>query len=193
MGTAEERVADSIRRTKVNTAVMQAVAAAGVITLAAVAPNALRLLSIRKFIPQREREIRGVAARLARKGYLEFKGEDGAKKISLTERGRQFMYLLEDGITKPEKPKRWDGKWRVLTFDIPERRAGARRRLRSFIAMLGFVRLQDSVWVYPFPCEEAVTALKAELRLGNAVRYLIADHIENDRTLREHFTLPAEK
>ena len=46
-----------------------------------------------------------------------------------------------------EKPKRWDGKWRILIFDIREK---VRRRRDEFVDLLrlGF-KLQNSVWVFP--------------------------------------------
>jgi len=54
---------------------------------------------------------------------------------------------------------------------------------------LGFVRLQDSVWVFPYDCEDFVALLKADLKIGVAVLYLIVEQIENDKHLRAHFDL----
>lgn len=51
----------------------------------------------------------------------------------------------------------------------------------------GFYRLQDSVWVYPYDCEDVIGLLKTNLGLGSAVLYMIVEKIENDRRLREHF------
>ena len=41
----------------------------------------------------------------------------------------------------------WDGKWRVLIFDINERRR-LRTQLRRLLDGVGFVRLQDRL-AYP--------------------------------------------
>src|SRR3989338_8641322 len=54
----------------------------------------------------------------------------------------------------------------------------------------GFVRLQDCVWVYPYPCEEFVAFIRADLRLGPGMLYIIAEEIEHDRHLKEHFGIP---
>ena len=56
---------------------------------------------------------------------------------------------------------------------------------------IGFVRLQDSVWVYPYDCEDFIALLKAELKIGRDVLYAIVDTIEHDKNLRQHFNLPA--
>lgn len=55
---------------------------------------------------------------------------------------------------------------------------------------IGFVRLQDSVWVYPYDCEDFVALLKAELKIGKDVLYAIVDTIEQDKNLRRYFNLP---
>ena len=78
----------------------------------------------------------------------------------------------------------------MIVFDVPERRRRIRTRLRAFMNEIGFVRLQDSVWVYPYDCEDFITLLKAELKIGKDVLYAIADTIEYDRGIRKHFRLP---
>ena len=87
------------------------------------------------------------------------------------------------------KKRRWDQRWRVIIFDIPERRRKIRDRLRSTMRELGFARLQDSVWVYPYDCEDLMALLKADLKLGVSVLYMVVEHIENDKYLREQFSL----
>ena len=91
---------------------------------------------------------------------------------------------------KIEIPRHWDGKWRLVIVEIPEKKRGVRDRIRGLVVRLGFLRLQDSVWVYPYDCEELVTLLKTDLKIGRAVLYIIADAIEFDRPLRAHFGLP---
>src|SRR3989338_5623807 len=54
---------------------------------------------------------------------------------------------------------------------------------------IGFVRIQDSVWAYPYDCEEVLAFIRTELRLGGGVLYLIAEGIEHDRSLRAKFDL----
>lgn len=52
------------------------------------------------------------------------------------------------------------------------------------------MRLQDSAWVHPYPCDEFVALVRAHLASGvGEVRVFVADALESDRTLREHFRL----
>jgi hypothetical protein len=58
---------------------------------------------------------------------------------------------------------------------------------------IGFVRMQDSVWLYPYDCEDLIVLLKADFKIGKDVLYMIVDSIEADTTWRKHFKLPLEK
>ena len=77
----------------------------------------------------------------------------------------------------------------MVIFDIWERRRGVRDKLRRTLEKAGFRRVQDSVWVCPYDCEELVAFLRADLRLGEGILYLIAEGVENDAKLRKLFGL----
>ena len=47
------------------------------------------------------------------------------------------------------KSKGWDGKWRIVIFDIPESKRGYRDKLRVDLIMLGFGKLQESIYITP--------------------------------------------
>ncbi|MBI2030584.1 CRISPR-associated endonuclease Cas2 [Candidatus Kaiserbacteria bacterium] len=109
--------------------------------------------------------------------------------MRLTSRGEVVFRTLTAHDHTRHKPIRWDGKWRVLIFDIPEYRKGLREKMRRTLTSIGFVRLQDSVWAYPYDCEDLVALLKADFKIGKDVLYLIVEEMEGDRHLRRHFNL----
>jgi len=86
-----------------------------------------------------------------------------------------------------EKPKRWDRKWRVVIFDIGEKQRRIRDQLRITLNKIGFVKLQKSVWVYPYDCEDFMMLLKANFELGRNLLYLVVDEIEDDQWLKKIF------
>ena len=113
--------------------------------------------------------------------------------LRLTSKGEKQLRSLALSLAAPHRLRRWDKKWRILIFDIPERQSSGRKRLRMQLSSVGFVRLQDSVWVYPYPCDDFVSLLKAELRIGKDMLYMIVDSLEGDGYLRKHFGLaPSE-
>lgn len=189
MGKGEEKVRRRIRRTKINNAIFTTVAVAGIISLAAIAPKAVEILGRSNYLRQRLFQTHKRVERLIAEGYLT---RDQEGRVSLTEKGESFAALMQEGELVLKKPRRWDEKWRLLMFDIPERRKSTREKIRRILAGLGFVCLQGSVWVYPYDCEDVMTLLKIDARVGKEVLYVIADHIEHDKHLRVHFGLPLE-
>jgi predicted transcriptional regulator len=167
-----------------------AIGAAGLVLVAAAAPNTLQLL---KYLPGMKDGARfryqskTVLGRLAEKGYVKFEERNGKRYARITDRGQ-----LELAKTRPTVRRRWDTRWRVVLFDVPEKRKAVRDRLRRFMDLYGFVRLQDSVWIYPYDCEEIIALAKADFRIGHDVLYMIVERLENDKHLREHFKLPSE-
>lgn len=150
-----------------------------------VAPNVLGAMGKLGLMPTgRQKEIINRARdRLLRQGLLERK--DGFLRLTL--KGQRALRQMEVSGFGIVKTKRWDHKWRVLIFDIPEYRKGLRDKIRRTLHAIGFVRLQDSVWVYPHDCEDLVALLKADFKVGKDMLYMIVQELEGDKHLKAHF------
>lgn len=48
----------------------------------------------------------------------------------------------------------WDGRWRLVLFDVPEASSFRRKNLRRYLRRHHFGRLQRSVWITPDPVQE---------------------------------------
>lgn len=169
-------------------AILKSVAAVGVLSVALVAPNALQMLKMfgaKSYRRQRE-VVNRSRARLIESGFLR---RNGQGFMELTSKGETRLRLLEQNDYKISPPKRWDKKWRVLIFDIPEKRRFLRDKVRLTLTAVGFKHLQHSVWVFPYDCEDFITLLKADFKIGKDLLYLTVDQIENDSNLREYFGL----
>lgn len=176
----EEEHRKEVRMTKLRHAILTTLEVGGVLTLAVMAPNMTTLLGSRQ---KRQREqMRAALTRLAHKGLVTFDG-NGAR---ITKTGE--LYLQKEGFLT-EKHRKWDRKWRVVIFDIAETRKQKRNRLRDMLVRIGFFKLQNSVWVYPYDREELIALIKLDYRLHTEVLYMIVDKIERDLPLRKHFRL----
>lgn len=178
---------------RVGMAVLKVIGDAGLLAAALCAPHALRALGMFDKRYRRPSYITTVVERLERRKLVRFERRNGTRCVALTPKGERELSNYERGQITLLKPKRWDKKYRLLIFDIWERRRRVRDELREFLRRLGFVRLQDSVWVYPYECEEIAALLKTHFRVGNGLLYLVAESIENDRWLREEFGLPSAR
>jgi CRISPR-associated endonuclease Cas2 len=194
MGEVEKGAKKVRHRGEIEEALLAATAAAGLLAVALATPKALELL---RYIPGNKQrfgyQAQSVVTRLAHKGHITFVESGGKKYIRLTSQGRvAFEFLQAKAAGHATNPKKWDRRFRMVIFDIPETKRLLRDRLRRVVAGAGFMRLQDSVWVYPYDCEELLVLLKANLRIGKDVLYVVVEKIENDRAIRQHFSLPID-
>ena len=194
----EKRVRARAKRQKIQDAVVLSVYTTTAITMAVLAPNASQLLKlVEKYIGRDkplDRRLSQAISRLCERGLLKRIRTEKGSGFQLTQKGHALAVKLEERKKiQPRKPKHWDGKWRIVIFDVWEKRRSVRDRLRGMLQSTGFVRIQNSVWVYPYDCEELFVFLRADLHLGRGVLYIVAEEVEHDRMLREHFNLPARQ
>ncbi len=188
MGILEESLKKRQKRQDIQNIILATVSIAGMVAVAAVAPNAIQLLKYLGLDPKkRQKEIMMRSRdRLIEKGFLEYKD----KHVSITSKGKQRLQDLEFKNAKIDKPRRWDGKWRILIFDIPEKMRAVRNKIRLSLLNIGFLMLQNSVWIYPYDCEDYVSLLKADSKISKRLLYLIVDTLEYDKNYRTAFNLP---
>ncbi len=190
MGKLEIESRKRWKKQNIQQAVLAAVAIVGLLAWAAVAPNTLQLL---RYLPKEKYNLiyraKTAAGRLVAKGQAVWVERSGKKYLRLTPAGQNVLAFEQAKVALKNQKKKWDGRWRMVVFDIPERRKNIRVRLRAVMREIGFVRLQDSVWIYPYDCEDFMALLKVELKIGKDVLYAIADTIEHDKDLRRQFNL----
>jgi len=187
----EKMVSTQTKHKQIETAVLGSISLLGVASLALLAPNAVQILH--KAFPDlqpvnQKQSVTRAIGRLIKNNLIEKK--DGRYHVTSKGESRLQELTMLSGVEREEK---WDKKWRVVIYDIPEKEKHKRDELRSMLMLTGFTKLQDSVWVYPFRCDEVVTLLKFKLKLGKRAVYMIVDAIENDRWLREYFGLPKDQ
>jgi len=124
--------------------------------------------------------------RLRRQGYLKLALKNGQKFLEITKHGQIRTLIFK--ATRQRQVK-WDGKWRLVTFDIPEDFRNERNKLRKLLRTAGFFKLQASVFISPYQLNrEAISYLK-ETGLVDYIRILRVDEIDYDKDLKKHFNL----
>jgi CRISPR-associated endonuclease Cas2 len=128
--------------------------------------------------------------RLAQEKLVEERSLPGGSfKLVLTAEGKKQaskLKLLGNAI-KFKKPKKWDGKWRVVIFDIPEKDRNFRNILRQHLRELRFQKLQNSVFVSPYPFEKAILELVNLYSAERYVRVITAEKIDNEDRLEKSY------
>ncbi len=114
---------------------------------------------------------------------------DDTITLILTNKGREkaLTYNLDEMTIK--EPKNWDGKWRIVLFDIPEFRRKIRDALRFHLKRMGFYEFQKSVFVHPYNCQDEIDYLIEFYDIRKFVRFIVADSIDNELHLKSYFSL----
>jgi phenylacetic acid degradation operon negative regulatory protein len=80
--------------------------------------------------------------------------------VRLTEAGR--LHALGGRDPSVQWDRVWDGRWRLVLFDVPRQQNRQRDRLRQFLRNRGFGCLQGSLWITPEP----LTGIREQLEGG---------------------------
>lgn len=84
---------------------------------------------------------------LRRAGHLQVRGEPATGEWRLSPQARTIAH---GGIDPSSRWRRgWDGKWRLLLFDLPARQTRLRLGLWRWLRQQRFGYLQQSVWITP--------------------------------------------
>ena len=181
------------RRVPLQSIVLRTLYATGVIGLALVATNAVRLFELDQGKAKRKRlyaRISQARTRLEDKGLIRISGSGRETRIQLTDRGTEAVSAILANHYQIPEPALWDGQWRIVVFDVREKRRRIRNMLRRMLTAAEFYRLQDSFWIRPYPCDEFVEILRANLRSGVGEMLLFTtDPFVGDTHLRDHFDL----
>ena len=118
------------------------------------------------------------------------KEKNGKISVRLTNKGKKRLMEYSLDMLEIKKPEKWDGKWRVLTFDIPvhpKAYNSAREALRNKIKELGFYQIHKSVWVYPYECEDELLFIAEMFKVQQYIEIFTVDKMLHEKIMREKF------
>jgi phenylacetic acid degradation operon negative regulatory protein len=95
---------------------------------------------------------------LERARLVERERSPNGSSYRLTERGRLTAWGGDNPVERWARP--WDGHWRVVLFDLPEKNRASRIRLWRWLRDHRFGYLQNSAWITPDPVSHVALPLK---------------------------------
>ena len=138
-------------------------------------------------------QFRNALDNLKRRNLIEIvqMGDDKIK-VKLTNKGEERIKEFSFEALSITKPAKWDGKWRILIFDIPTKPKiynQAREALRRKIKELGFYQMQKSVWVYPYECEDEILLIAELYHVQKYIEIITAEKILHENLIKSKFKL----
>jgi len=135
-----------------------------------------------------KKKVSDTFSNLRRQGLIEIERHNNQIYIRLTQEGRKRAGIYQISSLEIRRPKKWDGKWRLVIFDIAQLKKIYREAFRGKIKELGFCQLQKSVWVHPFDCRAEIELLRDFFGLSqDELRLIIAEKIGEDVGLKKFF------
>jgi len=125
--------------------------------------------------------------RLEAQKLIEIGEQNGLQTVAITDRGRRKILKYALWEITLDKPKRWDGYWWLVSYDMPIGYSHHRALFHWYLVQWGFYPFHESVLLHAYPCASEVEFLREYLGVGKFVRILKVSAIEHDREFREFF------
>lgn len=111
--------------------------------------------------------------------------------VSLKDKGKQLIatYSIKSLLEYKKKKHEWNGKWFLVFFDVPEIQRNKRNYLRRYLLKLGFYPYQQSVYLFPYECENEIKLIKQIVEGAKYMKYIIAEKIEDESQAKIFFNL----
>lgn len=136
-------------------------------------------------IPYLKRTLR----RLEKQKLVEIGEEGETQVVKITDSGKRRILKFAIDEVEIKKPRIWDGKWRMVSYDIPKNQEGVRKVFREYLKVWRFYPFHESLFLHAYPCERQVEFLREYLGIGEHVRILHVYKIENDKLFRNFFNV----
>jgi len=138
--------------------ILEVVAKLGfILFLGVAAPNAAgSIIKLLGWVPNNKYQIERSLKNLEKRKYIRFWIKNGQGRLELTKEGKIHLASLQVKKIKLPIKINWDGMWRIITFDIPEKLKINRRRFSRALVFVGMQNLEKSVFVYPHECKEQI-------------------------------------
>ena len=177
-----------MKGSEIGRAVLKTIGTLGVVTMLMVAPGMSRLLPYlgdnldpRKF----KRALYDLKRRKLIKTYY----KDGKEFVEITKDGKKKNLSYDFEEMKVKKEKKWDGLFRVVIFDIPEKNKKTRKLFRYKLEDMGLYPIQDSVMITPYDCKDEIDFLRGYLFIDKYVKYMVVKEVDDTEKLKKLFSL----
>lgn len=169
--------------------ILSILAAGTLLSAAVIMPNAGKMLapSVWQGSGYKKKRFTQALKRLHKQKAVEIVETKEGAVVRITKNGftKAMKYKMDE--MRIQKQKRWDKKWRIVIFDIPEGKRKIRDEFRSRLKQIGFYPLQESVFVHAYPSFNEVEFLRQIYGVDIDVTYIIATKIEGQDNLRSIF------
>lgn len=130
--------------------------------------------------------LKQILKRMHKSKYVEIKEQNGIPIVKLAERGRSKLLKYDIEQMQLDESK-LDGYWRLIVYDVKTTKRQNSEAFRRTISKLKLLKLQKSVYLTPFKCEDEIEYLRQVFNIGSEVIILKVKNLENEGPYRKYF------
>lgn len=138
-----------------------------------------------------EQSVRAAISRMNKQNWLESRKEGNKSYYSLTDFGKKRTEEAAGRIYQVE-PGKWDGKWRIFFYKIPEERRKVRDQIRNELIWSGFAPLSNSAWITPNDLMDQVFTIVKKYNIEDNVNFFVSENIgpkSNKQIISEYWDI----
>jgi len=125
-----------------------------------------------------------VLNRMQGNGLIKINGD----KINLTKFGNKLLEQRKIADSLKNKRQKWDKKWRMISFDIPQDSSDVRNKLRSLLRTAGFLKIQQSVYIYPHACDQLIDFINKDPKIKKYITFAVITYSNNQKKWERDFS-----
>jgi len=183
MTIKKKRIKIGERERKIIKAVGLGLLVTGVLAVAVTFPGLPAVL--KPFLKRGKKQFKKSLVNLEEKGVIYL----GPDKIRLTKKGKELLKIIQISEITIDPPKKWDKLWRLVSYDIPKTKNKERDWFRKQLINLDFIKIQESLWAYPYECSQEISVIAETLGVSPDVVIMQAKTVPNQKKIEAKFGL----
>ncbi len=185
-------IRDNYSRGELAKEILKGLAVGGLIVASFALPNLPQVFSFFGIKSSRNRyRMKRAIDSLQRQKLIDLyeKGEEMVMEIA--EKGNKRILKYKFDEMRIERPKKWDGYWRIIAFDIPQKYKRARDALNRKLKEIEFYPLQKSIFIIPFECRDEVDFIGEFFNVRKYIKYFLVKNLdtEDESYLKQYYNL----
>lgn len=185
-------IRDNYSRGELAKEILKGLALGGLIVASFALPNLPQVFHLFGVKTARERyKMNRILQNLEKQKLIDIYEKGNNVVMEITEEGKKRILKYKFDEMHLTRPKKWDGYWRMVIFDIPERYKKGRDALTRKLKEMEIYPLQKSVFICPFECKDEVDFVSEFFDVRKFVHYFVAKEIDekNENFLERYYNL----
>ncbi|MFH0803593.1 MAG: hypothetical protein V1877_00525 [Candidatus Tagabacteria bacterium] len=170
--------------------ILKGLAVGGLIVASFALPGLPQIFSMLGINNSKDRyRVKRAVKSLEEQKLIDIYEKDDEQTMKITEKGKQRVLKYKFNEMIIGRPKKWDGYWRIIAFDILEKHKKGRDALTRKLKEMGLYPIQKSVFICPFECRDEVDFIGEIFNIRKFIHYFLAKEIDDEEYLKKYYNL----